>query len=43
MQMDGCMFNDRNYYCRILGCINVDRKDSTDIIYKSKKDHEFNR
>lgn len=30
-------FNDRNYYCKNTCCINVDRKDSTDIIYKEVK------
>lgn len=34
---DGCIFNDRNYYCKNTCCINVDRKDSTDIIYKEVK------
>ena len=34
---DGCIFNDRNYYCKNTCCINVDRKDSTNIIYKEVK------
>lgn len=34
---NGCIFNDRNYYCKNTCCINVDRKDSTDIIYKEVK------
>lgn len=34
----GCVFNNsKNYYCKDTHCINVDRKDDIDVIYKEVK------
>lgn len=35
---EGCVFNNsKNYYCKDTHCINVDRKDDIDVIYKKVK------
>jgi hypothetical protein len=35
---EGCAFNNsKNYYCKDTHCINVDRKDDIDVIYKKVK------
>ena len=35
---EGCVFNNsKNYYCKDTYCIDVDRKDNIDIIYKEVK------
>lgn len=34
----GCAFNNsKNYYCKDTHCIDVDRKDDIDVIYKKVK------
>lgn len=40
---DGCIFDGKDYYCKNTCCINIDREDETNIIYKEVKKHEFNR
>jgi hypothetical protein len=35
---EGCVFNNsKNYYCKDTHCIDVDRKDDIDVIYKKVK------
>ena len=35
---EGCAFNNsKNYYCKDTHCIDVDRKDDIDVIYKKVK------
>ena len=34
---DGCVFNNRGYYCMYSCCCNIDREDNTDVIYKEVK------
>lgn len=35
---EGCVFNNsKNYYCKDTHCIDVDRKDDIDVIYKEVK------
>lgn len=34
---DGCIFNDGIYYCRDTYCIDRDREDDTNVIYKEVK------
>ena len=35
---EGCVFNNsKNYYCKDTNCIDMDRKDDIDIIYKEVK------
>ena len=34
---DGCVFNNRGYYCMYSCCCNIDRGDNTDVIYKEVK------
>lgn len=34
---DGCVFNNRNYYCMYSCCCNIDREDNTNVIYKEVK------
>lgn len=35
---EGCVFNNsKNYYCKDTHCIDIDRKDDIDIIYKEVK------
>lgn len=34
---DGCIFDGKDYYCKNTCCINVDREDKTNIIYKEVK------
>ena len=33
----GKIFNSKNYYCKDTHCIDVDRKDDIDVIYKKVK------
>lgn len=34
---DGCVFNNRGYYCMYSCCCNIDREDNTNVIYKEVK------
>lgn len=34
---DGCIFNNNIYYCRDTYCIDRDREDDTNVIYKKVK------
>lgn len=37
LMVDGCVFNNRGYYCMYSCCCNIDREDNTDVIYKEVK------